>query len=221
MGGGGGGTIEHDYRSGPPSAETKSKLTSNHEPLTSADKSVIDAYSSTRYGAINGTAMQNPKRRVADNPEIMFPSNGDMMGTRNMNQLTAALDKTELPIGVIASHRTAWGREMIESAGLPFDEGMIGATITNRAFTSTALAPGVHKGNTLFEIEVPAGSKATYIQPYSRHSGEYEVLLQRGAKMEITGFKPEGVSPDGKWQPPTVSAKVTGFVPIEELDTPW
>ncbi len=69
----------------------------------------------------------------------------------------------------------------------------IGTRFNDPAFVSTALLEqGAMKNRKIFmEIDVPAGAKGAYIEPFSgiRHYGQQEFLLDKNQTFEITGME--------------------------------
>lgn len=73
----------------------------------------------------------------------------------------------------------------------------VGMRVRDHGFTSTSIASRTaFPGNVVMQIEVPEGTPAAYIDDISRHSGEQELLLDRGTRFEILEVRePEGDGP--------------------------
>lgn len=103
--------------------------------------------------------------------------------------IAAELDKTELPAPLTVY------REMSVKAHerAEFTPGRIFA---DKAFTSTTLRPDVSLGmgyanNIKFVISLPRGARAAYLNGMVEHPQEAEVLINRGARFQITHVDPK------------------------------
>lgn len=102
-----------------------------------------------------------------------------------IKQATAALKKASLPEEVIVRRGSDYN--MLRELGIDISEAnkdkLIGAIVTDKGFMSTSPASGGgFSGDIEYVIKVPQGSQAMYVDTISRHSGEEELLINRGGK---------------------------------------
>jgi hypothetical protein len=73
-------------------------------------------------------------------------------------------------------------------------EKLIGKTFEDKGFfaTSTSGDFGGFGGNIRFEVEVPKGTMAAYVNHISHNKGEHELLLAAGLRYHVISVKPNG-----------------------------
>ena len=107
---------------------------------------------------------------------------------------TASLDNAMAPIpeDVILHRGTNWDEFMLNNSRTahlppPAPTDLIGSVQTNYGYSSTSVGQNAaFSGKSVqIRIRVPAGHKATWVEPYSANQGEREVLLSRGTSLYI------------------------------------
>lgn len=67
---------------------------------------------------------------------------------------------------------------------------LVGRQFDDKGYTSTAIVPDTYLGNNgnevMMRINLPAGSKAMWVEPMTEAQGEMEVLLPRNSRFDIT-----------------------------------
>lgn len=71
--------------------------------------------------------------------------------------------------------------------------GLTGKTFKDKGFLSTSAGgQAAFGGECLLEIECPTGTPMMYVDPFSKHPGENEMLLQAGLEYKILQVRKEG-----------------------------
>lgn len=102
---------------------------------------------------------------------------------------TSGLEKANLPETVIV--RRGSGYNMLNELGVDLQDKtkIIGSILTDHGFTSTSPDPyGGFSDSIEYVIKVPKGSEAMYVDSISRHSGELELLINRGGLYQIEDY---------------------------------
>lgn len=113
-------------------------------------------------------------------------SNMDKEAIKNA---TKALEKGKLPKDVIV--RRGSGYNMLDELGIDLKDKtkIIGSIVTDHGFTSTSPdTSGGFSGRIEYVIKVPKGSEAAFVDKMSRHKGEEELLINRGALYRIEDY---------------------------------
>lgn len=114
---------------------------------------------------------------------------------------TANLDAAmaPLPEDVILHRGTNWdefeigGKRNNRQIPPPPPTDLIGSVQTNHGYTSTSVGnSSAFTGGMKMRIRVPSGHNVTWVDPYSAHKGEREVLMSRSTSMYVHDVYKEG-----------------------------
>ena len=75
----------------------------------------------------------------------------------------------------------------------------VGSVVRDKGFTSTSTKTDRWYGAVHYEIKVPKGSSAAYVNQISKNRGEMEVVINRGTMYRITGARVQTI--DGSTHP--------------------
>lgn len=125
---------------------------------------------------------------------------GKVKGSRYEKQIgyaTDGLKKTLIAEDTVvyrgmggADALSAWtGIPMNQLSDKAVQQGLIGTRLTEKAFMSTGTNAGSAWSGIKLEVYLPKGSQAMYVDPISRYSGEYEILVQRNSTFEVKEVK--------------------------------
>lgn len=166
-------------------------------------KAAIKTYSGSSYGPWN-----NDLRRLKD-PDKLPPG--------RFETLTAEADAafTPLPESVIVHRGGGFeefdidGKRLSHMPPPPLDS-LIGTIHGQDGYMSTSVGnSSAFGGPVRLKLRVPQGHGATWVDPYSLHKGERELLLQRGTRFFIHDVYKDTGSP---YSPVVVEAEV---IPME------
>lgn len=147
--------------------------------LTEAEETSVSNYTGDDYAAINGLLRHRMTERMVNS----WNATGGKYTVQEMiTNVESAIDKFELKDS-IKVFRTC---DPNIAEYIKFEKGTI---FQDDAFVSTStIAEKVASGNYVMEINVPAGiGNGAWVNPIScKQDEEYEFLLQRGSKFEIT-----------------------------------
>lgn len=141
--------------------------------ISSAERNGIEVYTGSAYIDMNKYLRgQRSSTSYAD----------------EIRQATAALKKASLPEEVIVRRGSDYNilRELGVDISKANKDKLVGAIVTDKGFLSTSPASGGgFSGDIEYIIKVPKGSQAMYVDTISLHSGEQELLINRGGKYII------------------------------------
>lgn len=148
--------------------------------LDSEEEDAVTWYTGSHYSSMNG--------------HLRF---GKRISSSNLDAIencTKALDKASLPKDTIV--RRGSGYNMLEELGFSGSltpqqiADIVGATVTDKGFTSTSPASsGGFTDDFNYIINVPKGSHAMYVAPISEYRSEEELLIQRDSRYRIEGIE--------------------------------
>lgn len=157
-----------------------------HENLSSDEKRALAGYQNFLYSDVNATL-----RGKAGDLSPRTKQNVDYA----IKHTDKAIGKGSVPSNVKVYRGFTDGNAIL--GGDP--QGLVGSTIQDKAFVSTSLNKSVAvdfarkgKSGMLMEIDVPAGTKAAYMQKLRPESIERELLLGRNSRFQVTGVRKEG-----------------------------
>lgn len=102
---------------------------------------------------------------------------------------TSGLEKANLPETVIVRRGSDYN--MLNELGIDLQNKskIIGSILTDHGFTSTSPDPdGGFTESIEYVIKVPKGSEAMYVDSVSRHTGELELLINRGGLYQVEDY---------------------------------
>ena len=167
--------------------------------LTSKQKDSLIGYTGYGYSEVNKVLRG-------------LQSNASEMAKNNIRNITNALKKSKMPKNVTLSRNVYYDdiekflgvntRDLMYNSIEELKQKFEGSTILERGFTSTTVINNDECSRDIkFEIKVPKGANAMYVQPFTsygnddgyvwdgisnyRLGGEMEVLIQRGAQYSI------------------------------------
>ena len=178
---------------------------SNLPTATGQAQQAIKKYSGSSYSSWNSALRRN--------------ANGDALPAGEWAEWTRKADQgmVGMPEDVIVRRGTGWDEFAIggERKGFippPPPHELIGSVQTQHGYTSTSVGnSSAFGGQVNMRIRVPQGHGAAWVDPYSSHQGERELLLSRSTNMYIHDVYQE----NGKWY---VDAEV---IPRGEDATTW
>lgn len=137
--------------------------------LTQVEEAAVGAYTGAHYGAVNAALRTGKSHRLVD-------------------ALDAAIDKAVIPADIVVrrginSHPALGAPELIRP----------GDILHEPAYTSTSLSLArSFAGKYQLKIRIPAGSKALWVDDLSDNAGELELILARGARLQVLGTQDIG-----------------------------
>lgn len=164
-------------------AEIQKTMLANGGPWTPSEKSAIQAYTAT------STSMNNCLRE----PQLCTP-----YVKKQTEQATEGM--RPLPIGVRTKRGTGYlafpGADKIrksqgEAAAIKYMLEQQGRVMVEPGFLSTSVGGGFG-GDLRWQIDIPPGTPAAYVEGITKVKGEYEVLLPPGLKYRIKEVAPKG-----------------------------
>lgn len=156
---------------------------------TGESKDAIKTYSGSSYGSWNAALRANANRDT-------LPSGQWSAYTRK-----ADAGMSPVPEDVIVRRGTNWdeffvGGERKRTIPPPPPNDLIGTVQVNHGYISTSVGKtAAFGGQVQMRIRVPQGHGATYVDPFSSHKGERELLLSRSSEMYIHDV----YQVDGQW----------------------
>ena len=146
-------------------------------------KSALQSYSGLWYSTFN-EAM-----RGSSESELSPPLR------KQLDAIQKGLNEASYPDSIVA-YRGIHGKDAAEfcaSIGVKDPSKAVGGIFTDKAFNSTSIDKSVadkfSPENILLEINIPKGSKAVALGGGSLLTDEREILIQRGARYEVTGYQ--------------------------------
>lgn len=149
--------------------------------LSPDEKHAMKEYTGTTYEPINNSLR-----------------NGGDGGTykKEVDALTDAINKTSVREAVVSYRGMSDGaaNALLKQAGASNFDELVGRVISDKGFVSTTLSENTARefGRYIFETTLPKGSKALMPNGDSYSPWEHEVILQRGARFNITGTRKQG-----------------------------
>ena len=111
--------------------------------------------------------------------------------SRNMD---SALERTSIPEDIVVYRGQKSAGMMEQSVDDP--QQAVGHVYEDKGYVSTGLEAGTGTAsNFRFELEIPKGSQGALVSPFSQHAAEYELILPRNSKFEIT-YVDERIRPE-------------------------
>ena len=175
-------------------------------PLATGEaRAAVKRYSGSSYSSWNNALRRN--------------ANGDTLPAGEWAEATRKADKAMvgLPEDVVVRRGTGWdefffGGKRDRMVPPPPPHELIGSVQTNHGYISTSVGrTAAFGGQVQMRIRVPQGHGAAWVDPYSSHKGERELLLSRSTNMYIHDVYQEG----GQWY---VDAEV---IPVGEDASTW
>lgn len=119
-------------------------------------------------------------------------------GTR-LNNLINNIDQgfRPAPTNMQVNRRVSGAQQVFGTSDL---HSLTGTTFEDKGFLSTSIQEGVWSGDVTLRISVPAGTPARYVQPFSNHPSEYEVMLPRNTPMVITRVEQKAGTYGNTWE---------------------
>ena len=125
---------------------------------------------------------------------------GKIKGTlyeKEINAATKGLEKTLLAedtvvfrgMGEIDAFSAWTGIPKSDLSKKAVQDSLIGTKLVEKGFMSTGTNMGSAWSGLKLEVYLPKGTQAMYVDPISRHKGEYEILVQRNSTFEIKEVK--------------------------------
>ena len=125
---------------------------------------------------------------------------GKIKGTlyeKEINAATKGLEKTILAedtvvfrgMGEIDAFSAWTGISKSDLSKKAVQDSLIGTKLVEKGFMSTGTNMGSAWSGLKLEVYLPKGTQAMYVDPISRHKGEYEILVQRNSTFEIKEVK--------------------------------
>ena len=178
---------------------------SNLPTATGEAKSAVIRYSGSSYREWNDALRKN--------------ASGDTVPSGSWAEYTRKADKAMVPMpeDVIVRRGTGWNEFIMDgsrntSVPPPPPHSLIGSVQTQHGYTSTSVGKtSAFGGQVNMRIRVPQGHGAAWVDPYSAHKGERELLLSRSTNYYIHDVYQE----NGVWY---VDAEV---VPFGEDASTW
>lgn len=167
-----------------------------YDSLTPEDRALISAFTYSEFKQINKAALEG-----TSDPKL----------AAKVDRLNELLMRSRIPANTTA----------FRGIGRPIStmqaRQMIGTTVGREQFTSTSLnfetatqfvgwqKEGSKAPRTVYQFNMPKGSRGALISPLSGNRDEHELLLPKGARFQITGVRtisyrgPEGDLPVEKY----------------------
>ena len=115
------------------------------------------------YGGIKKFALK-------DNTLVYRSSSDDLLKQLSANGITLEYPQSISPSQFVANVKR-----------------FIGSTVVDKGFTSTSTRSNTWDGRVRYNIRVPKGTNAAYVNHMSQHKSEFEMILNHGTKFKITG----------------------------------
>lgn len=149
-------------------------------------RSAVQKYSGSSYHEWNSTLRKH--------------ANGDAVPSGTWGEFTRNADKAMVgvPEDVVVRRGTGWdefhfGGKRNSYMPPPPPHELIGSVQTNHGYISTSVGnSAAFGGQVQMRIRVPQGHGAAWVDPYSSHKGERELLLSRSSNMYIHDVYQEG-----------------------------
>lgn len=150
--------------------------------LTPNEKDAVTAYTGSWYAGLN--------KRLRAEKDLLDDSEA-----ARVKALDSAIAKSELKEAIAVrrfSGPELFGKSYDEDISFSELESLVGATITDKGYTSTTVLPKEDSsfGDIAMHITVPPGKgRGAYVAPISKYKDEQEFLLARGSNFKVTGIK--------------------------------
>lgn len=165
--------IKSEYLSSvppPPPSMTTAQLANDLPNIRGTALNALKSYTGSRYKDINKFLRKGPPPQES----------------KIVADMDKAFDKVAEKGGLSGGVTVYRGMRShnLQIEGISLTEGTV---IHDKGFMSTSAREGAAKrfGNVHFEIDVPKGTKAAYLERVSKHTKEKELLLARGTKIRI------------------------------------
>ena len=151
--------------------------------LTENERKGIYTYTTNAYSDMNRALRSDKLKGSRYEKEIGYATEG-------LKKTLIAEDTVVFRGMGGADALSAWtGIPMNQLSDKAVQQGLIGTRLTEKAFMSTGTNAGSAWSGIKLEVYLPKGSQAMYVDPISRFSGEYEILVQRNSTFEIKEVK--------------------------------
>lgn len=147
--------------------------------LTDDERYAVRAYTGSSYSQMNkdlrmGNYLNSSKKVLIDD-------------------CTSALSKTKIADDVLVYRGMGSQKSVARLFGITEAEladpnvipSLIGKTVTEKGFMSTAITPGRAWSGAKLEVYLPKGANAMFVDPISQYSGELELLVQRNSTFVV------------------------------------
>lgn len=154
--------------------------------VASKDKSAVRRYTGSMYEHMN-KLLRDPEKEKSLQSAQFISKVEDLI-----EKCKSALSKAKLPEDIVVRRGNDYN--VLTSFGLadgPITKekvnSVIGAMVEEKSFLSTSINRGTEYDDCKYEyiIKLPKGSQAVYVDSFSYHEGEKEVLVNAGGKYMI------------------------------------
>ena len=165
--------------------------------LSEDEGEAIAEYTGNSYDLVNNYLRGRAAKMEFEKARPQFATPDDPKLVKMAQDVKSALSKASLPEPAVVFRGTV-NPDIVKR----FKEGtLVNGSVKTDQFYSTSVNPKVgddflkaeEEGGAakpdriLWNIKVPKGAKASYVDPISDHQGEHEVLMNEGSELQITG----------------------------------
>lgn len=144
---------------------------SQQPPWTATQEAALKKYTTGYYGTVN---------------DYLRTGVGTDLAKKTAENAQKGMRPLPFPLSVTRGTGTFFGKTQPSLTEL---QAMVGVTVRDKGFLSTAVQGGGFGGKYRLEIEVPSGTPAAFVDHISAHPGEKELLLAAGLKYQIIEIK--------------------------------
>ena len=156
----------------------------------------VREYTGSTYTQMNNYLRKN-KFGKGENPYI----------EKLIRDCERGIAKQKLPESVMVWRKSS--AQLLEKLGLTYagdpeafvkeTQRRVGSTVKDKGFTSTSTKTNRWSGSVHYEIKIPKGASAAYVNQISEHEGEMEIIINRGTIYRVTGARTQYI--DGGMRP--------------------
>jgi len=146
------------------------------QKITGAQKSAMKKYTGSYYHTINSAL----RLKTKPGPSVLADAKSMQDGMRPLDQDILLHRGTSFDqFGGVKSHEDL--------------EKLLGKTVQDKAFMSSSVGgTAAFGGSVLMEIEVPKGTGAMFVKPFSHFANEREMLLSAGLRFRVLSVTKKG-----------------------------
>lgn len=160
------------------------------ERMDSDEHAAVNTYTGNKYKAMN-KYLREGKYGTGENPEL----------EKLIETCERGISKFLLKENVKVWRKST--ADLLNKLGIPYNSNpeeyakaisrCVGSVIQDKGFGSTSAKTTKWFGQVHYEIRLPKGSNAAYVNPISQNDRELEVIVNRGAEYRIVGARTQTV----------------------------